>query len=94
MKRFISVFLILLGIFSFAGCGPSYKVKPMPFKAPSAFENVVSIEGAQIASRAYTDRAETAQAFGFDILAAGMLPVQVIFDNQGSHTLEINGHQS
>ncbi len=32
--------------------------------------------------------------FGFDVLGAGMLPVQVIFDNQGPHELEVIGHQS
>ena len=34
------------------------------------------------------------KAFGFDIRGAGMLPVQIVFDNQGPHLLEINPAQT
>jgi len=77
-----------------SGCGKSYQAKPLPFKTPASYENMVKIGGAEIASKAFIDPKETKEAFGFDILAAGMLPVQVVFDNQGPHTLEINGHQT
>jgi hypothetical protein len=76
-----------------AGCSTAYKSKPLPFKSPSVYPNMVEVEGALIASRAFTVNPETHETFGFDILGAGMLPVQVIFDNQGIHTLEINGEQ-
>lgn len=77
-----------------SGCGKSYQAKPLPFRTPASYENMVKIGGAEIASKAFFDPKETKEAFGFDILAAGMLPVQVVFDNQGPHTLEINGHQT
>jgi len=76
------------------GCSTSYKVKPLPFKAPGAYPNMVSIDDAQIAAEAYVDETQAKDAFGFDIRGAGMLPVQVVFDNQGSHALEINGTQT
>jgi hypothetical protein len=66
----------------------------LPFKAPASFGNVVNISGAAIAAKAFIDPKETREAFGFDILGAGMLPVQVVFDNQGPHSLEINGQQT
>jgi len=94
MQRNISVlFLTFLIIFA-TGCGKSYQAKPLPFKAPASYKNMVKIGGSEIASKAFFDPKETKGAFGFDILAAGMLPVQVVFDNQGPHTLEINGHQT
>jgi hypothetical protein len=45
-------------------------------------------------ARVYDDKQEAERAFGFDIIGAGMLPVQVVFDNQGEHTFEIRGDQS
>jgi hypothetical protein len=77
-----------------SSCTPSYKAKPLPFKIPASFDNMTTIGGAEIASKAYIDPKETKEAFGFDIFGAGMLPVQVVFDNQGSHPLEIVGHQT
>jgi len=94
MQRQIStLFLTFLLVFA-TGCGKSYQAKPLPFRTPASYENMVKIGGAEIASKAFVDPKETKEAFGFDILAAGMLPVQVVFDNQGPHTLEINGHQT
>ncbi|BBO90359.1 lipoprotein [Desulfosarcina ovata subsp. ovata] len=52
------------------------------------------VDGAQIGGRAYVERSEAQDAFGFDIRGAGMLPVQVVIDNQGSSALEINPGQT
>jgi hypothetical protein len=94
MKKFITlVFLITLLVFS-SGCSTSYKVKPLPFKSPDSLNNVVNIAGAQVAAIAFVDDAKTKEAFGFDIHGAGMLPVQVVFDNQGPISLEINAQQT
>jgi hypothetical protein len=94
MKKYISlIFLTMLVLFS-SGCSTSYKVKPLPFKSPASLNNVVSIAGAEVAAIAFVDPAQTKEAFGFDILGAGMLPVQVVFDNHGSNSLEINAQQT
>lgn len=94
MKKYTLVILLTLLLAFTSGCGSSYKAKPLPFKTPASFNNVVKISGAEIASKAFVDSKEAKNAFGFDILAAGMLPVQVVFDNQGTHPLEINGQQT
>ncbi|MEW6670863.1 MAG: hypothetical protein AB1427_04120 [Thermodesulfobacteriota bacterium] len=94
MYRRFMIFLIMAGLFVSAGCARTYQAKPLPFKSPASFKNVVEVAGAQVAARAYADPGEAKEAFGFDIRSAGMLPVQVIFDNQGSHPLEINGLQT
>jgi hypothetical protein len=93
MMKYFSRMLLALGLLIAGGC-ETYQVKPLPFKAPASFQNVTQVAGADVAARAFTDKTETKAAFGFDILGAGMLPVQVVFDNQGDHPLEINGPQS
>lgn len=92
MKKYTLYFIISCFIL-FAGCA-TYTAKPLPFKTPAAMKNAVNVEGADIAARAFTDPNETKETFGFDILGAGMLPVQVVFDNQSSHSFEVVGNQT
>jgi len=87
--------LLLLGVVSLAAaCGTAYKAKPLPFRAPSSYANSLEVGGATLAAQAYADREKAEEAFGFDIRGAGMLPVQVIFDNQGPHALKIVPEQT
>jgi hypothetical protein len=51
------------------------------------------VGGAIVASKSWDDRKEAEAAFGFDIRPE-ILPVQVIFDNKGSHPLEIVSEQT
>ena len=75
-------------------CGTTYKAKPLPFRSPSSYENSVEVGGAEVAAQAYADPRNASEAFGFDIRGAGMLPVQLIFDNLGPHTLKIIPEQT
>jgi hypothetical protein len=75
------------------GCA-TYQPKVTPFKLPQGYANVQNVDGASVAARAW-DREDEARAdFGFNIIKAGLLPVQVVFDNQGPSTLEINASQT
>jgi hypothetical protein len=56
----------------------------MPESSPSA----VSFDGAIIAARIFTE-SEAQEAFGFDIMSAGIFPVQVSFDNKSEHSIKI-----
>ena len=95
MHRFLSILIAVVGVLAFSsGCSTSYKAKPLPFKSPSSYGNAVTIGGAQVAAGAYDDPEKAKEAFGFDIRGAGMLPVQVVFDNQGQHPLEIHALQT
>lgn len=97
MKRKNLVLFSLVSVIILAiilGCSKAYKAKPMSFKMPSAYSNVNYIGDAQVAAKAFADKTEAQEAFGFDILGAGMLPVQVIFDNQGTNSLEIIASQT
>jgi outer membrane lipoprotein SlyB len=96
-RKAFTLFLFLsmmMSMVAASGCSTAYKVKPMAFKMPSAYHNVVSIGNAEVAAIAFTEKTEAQEAFGFDILGAGMLPVQVVFDNQGPHSLEIDSSQT
>lgn len=85
---------ILFLIFSLEGCSSTYVAKPMPFKSPSAYANATEAGEALVAAQAFANPPAAQEAFGFDIRAAGMMPVQVIFDNQGPHPIEINVGQT
>lgn len=92
MKKNIAIMIALLLVF--AACATSYVAKPLPFKMPNAYSNAKEVGGAVIGARAYTDPKEAKENFGFDIINAGMLPVEVVIDNKGPHPLEIVGTQT
>ncbi|MEZ4485522.1 MAG: hypothetical protein R2864_13355 [Syntrophotaleaceae bacterium] len=52
------------------------------------------VAGAQVAAQSYADSAAAKQAFGFDIRAAGLLPVQVVIDNGGASALNMVPEQT
>ncbi len=83
--RFLAITLLTAAL---TAC-TSYERQVVPFKLPSAYPNAVEAADAVIAAKSYDDKDEAGKAFGFDIRGAGILPVQVIFDNKGSHSLEI-----
>ena len=88
MKKAFPVLAALLVILTMAAC-TTYQRQVVPFKMPAAYPNATSVVEATIAAKAYDSTEEATQAFGFDIRSAGILPVQVIFDNTGKHPLEI-----
>jgi hypothetical protein len=67
----------------------SYKSQEVPFRQPSAYSNMQIVAGAQVAAEAYADPGEAKKVFGFNIRKAGLLPVQVVIDNTGSHDLQV-----
>jgi len=94
MKTKISaLFFIMLLIFA-AACGTSYKAKPLPFKLPASYGNAVEVGRAWVGAEAFADPKKAEEAFGFNVRGAGMLPVQVVFDNQGPNTFKIRAEQT
>lgn len=94
MRKKLAITHIIFIVFILAACSTAYKAKPLPFKDPGSFENSQEALGVVIAARAYVDFKEAKEAFGFNIRKAGMLPVQVIFDNKGTNTLMIDPSQT
>lgn len=91
MQPFIALLLCVALVGS--GC-TTYKPTVTPFKLPEAYANVQRVAGAYIAARSWDQEEDAAQAFGFNILRAGLLPVQVNFDHRGSTTLMIQPSQT
>ena len=94
MKKRQTFILTLLLVFILTACSTAYKAKPLPFKSPDSFANSQKALGAVIAAKAYSNAKEASETFGFNIREAGMLPVQIVFDNQNSHTIEIDPSQT
>jgi hypothetical protein len=90
-RTVFSYWIVIL--FLIGGC-TSYKRQVVPFKMPAAFPNATKVAGATVAARAYDDTREAKKAFGWDIRGAGLYPVQVIFDNLGDYSLEIEPSQT
>ncbi len=67
----------------------TYKSQEVSFKPPSAYPGMQMVDGAQVAAEAYADKSKAKEVFGFDIRGAGLLPVQIVIDNTGSHGLDI-----
>ncbi len=75
-------------------CATAYVEKPLPFRMPESYPNAQEFGGATIAAKAYPDVKEAQENFGFNVIDAGLLPVEIIIDNKGVHPLEINGSQT
>ena len=93
MKKIVSI-LLIFSVAALFGCATAYKAKHLSFKAPTAYPNYTQVDGVGIGARAYVSPEKAKEAFGFDIRAAGMLPVEIVFDNQGRSSLEIDGSQT
>jgi hypothetical protein len=86
--RFIQILVSVSLMLTGWGCA-TYEPKATPFKLPEAYANVQRVGGAYVAARAWDQEEEARQAFGFNIIRAGLLPVQLSFDNRGNQTLVI-----
>ena len=94
MKKKYIIYLIITVIIFSAGCTTSYKARPLSFKHPSAYPNTTRVANTVIGSRAFVEKKEAQEAFGFDVRSAGMLPVQIVADNQGQKGLYIVANQT
>lgn len=94
MLRRVMLILSISILIAVMGCSTAYKAQPLPFKAPAAYGNMVEANGIQVGAQAFADTESARKAFGFDIRGAGMLPVQMVFDNQGMERVTINPGQT
>jgi hypothetical protein len=87
MRR-VAAIIYLISTLIGPGCA-TYQPKVTPFKLPEAYANVQRVADTYVGARAWDQEAAARAAFGFDIIGAGLLPVQVSFDNRGNQTLVI-----
>lgn len=94
LARIARIFLIAVAGGALAACGTAYQATPVGFELPERYPNATEVAGATIGAMAYADPKAAAQAFGFDVIDAGLLPVQVVFDHRGESALTINPAQT
>lgn len=85
--------LILAVTFVTVSCA-SYERQVVPFQLPSVMPNAAQVSGATIAAKDFPNKKDAEAAFGFDIVGSGVYPIQVVFDNKGSHPIEIVANQT
>jgi hypothetical protein len=88
-----SFWVLALVALQAVACAPGDSLRPVPFRPPEAYPNRTQVEGAVLAAQAFDHREEAREAFGFDILGAGLLPIQVVLDNRGRTTWRIDALQ-
>ncbi len=97
MRRTYFIKSILIAVAApvlLTACATAYVAKPLPFRMPESYPNAQEFGGATMAAKAFSDAKEASESFGFDVIGAGMLPVEIVIDNKGVHPLEINGTQT
>jgi hypothetical protein len=91
LRPFSGIFLCLVLLIS--ACA-TYKPQATPFKLPQSYANAQNLNGLSVAAYCWQNQEEAKAAFGFDVIKAGLLPVQVVFDNQTPKTFQINPSQT
>lgn len=90
MKR---IFLLLMVVALFSGC-TTYVNQSFSFKPPQDYGNFQNVTGVKIGAEAFAQRKDAEQVFGFDILGAGVLPVQIVMDNTSEQGVEVVAGQT
>jgi len=74
--------------------GCSYNDRVAPIRLPETANNMVEIDGLKISAQAYTDPEAATNTYGFDARRAGVLPVQVTFQNDSNWQVSVNPDQT
>jgi hypothetical protein len=90
IKRLTALILITIQI---AAC-TSYKSQYVSFKPPEAYANKQESAGVAVGAEAYAKSGEAKEAFGFDIMESGLLPVQLVMNNLGNSSIQIVTEQT
>jgi hypothetical protein len=88
-----SVSGIFLALVLLSSCS-TYKPQATPFRLPQSYANVQNLNGLSGAAFSWQNEEEAKAAFGFNVIKAGLLPIQVVFDNQTPQTFQINPSQT
>lgn len=74
--------------------GCSYRDRVAPIRLPESAGNMVEIDGLKISAQAYTTPEAAQATYGFDARKAGVMPVQVTFQNDGRTQVSVNPEQT
>jgi len=95
-RRSLTGLLLLtmtLPAFMLNGC--SYQDRVAPLELPEANSRAVTVgDGLKMVATAFVGEKAASDAFGFNIRKAGLLPVQITFQNDGSKTVTVVPEQT
>jgi len=91
-RRAAALLLLLFWATVLPAC--SYSDRVAPIRLPETAGNMVEIDGLKISAQAYTDPKSAQETYGFDARRAGVLPVQVTFQNDSRWQVSVNGDQT
>jgi len=82
-----------LVVFLLTSCG--YKDRVAPVSLPDNFSNMVVVgDGLKISAIAFLDPKQAEGVFGFNVRKAGLLPVQLTLQNDGSMDAQVVANQT
>jgi len=90
VKKIVSLLIIALQL---SACA-TYESRSVSFRPPQDYANYQDTSGLLVGAESFADARQAEQAFGFDIRAAGLLPVQVVIDNKSGQGVEIVAGQT
>jgi len=88
MKQ-IKLFSVIMLLICFTACSKAFVAKPVAFRMPSVYGNAVKMDKTLAAAEVFNNGRYDKKIFGFDIHGAGMLPVQVVFQNTGYRDMQV-----
>ncbi|NVN89223.1 MAG: glycine zipper family protein [Desulfuromonadales bacterium] len=90
MKKIICSLIIACQLTACA----SYENRAVSFRPPQDYINYQDVSGVMVGSEAFSDEKRAEETFGFDIRRSGILPVQVVLDNNSGQGVEIVSGQT
>jgi hypothetical protein len=90
MKKLICLLIIMAHL---SACA-TYENRSVSFRPPQDYANFYDTSGLLVGAESFADVKQAEEAFGFDIRAAGLLPVQVVIDNRSGQGVEIVSGQT
>lgn len=90
MKKCICLLIIFAHL---AGCA-TYESRSVSFRPPQDYMNYQNTSGLEVGAESFADAKLAEEAFGFNIRAAGLLPVQVVLDNRSGQAVEVVSGQT
>lgn len=85
--------IVVASLLALAAC-TFYESREVSFRPPDQIANVQQVGGARVAAEQYADKTTAKEQFGFDIRGAGLMPVQIVIDNQGPQRFEVVPEQT
>ena len=81
--------ICLLVIATHLSACATYESRSVSFRPPQEYANYQDADGLMVGAEPFADKKQAEEAFGFDIRAAGVLPVQIVMDNRSGQGVEV-----